>query len=245
MKKLLLTLGISAAIVTAFAQTSHSAKVTISSRGGDVKFTFADLFEQAHIPFVIQPNVRGTVYLSLRDESFEQALKILCETSGVVADLEDGVYHVHMPTTQASTNPSLPTSPITEKPAETPTVIKPTTSKPSAAKQTVGKPATVKGTPIVAEIRVLPISVLGKKVSARVAKTDIRKLFADFGKQAKIHIEISPEVPGYKIDAYLLNTSLKYALDKITDAAGLEYRFTQNYSIKISKPASTKIALNN
>lgn len=242
MKKLLLTLGISAAVVSAFAQTPNSAKVTISSRGGDVKFTFAELFEQAHVPFVIQPNVRATVYVALKDESFEKALKILCETSGVVAELVDGVYHVHMPTIKTVANPT--TTPIETKA----TVAKPIETKPTETKPVVIKPTATKAVatpPVVAEIRVLPISVLEKKVSARVAKTDIRKLFADFGKQAKIQIEISPEVPGYKIDAYLLNTSLKYALDKITDAAGLEYRFTQNYTIKISKPTSAKIALNN
>ena len=43
--------------------------------------------------------------------------------------------------------------------------------------------------------------------------------------QAGIAIEVDPTVPGYKLDAYLINTSLKYALDQVTEAAGLKYRF--------------------
>jgi hypothetical protein len=83
----------------------------------------------------------------------------------------------------------------------------------------------------------LPESVLGKRITTRSEKADIRTLFTEFGRQAGIAIEVDPAVPGYKLDAYLINTSLKYALDQVTEAAGLKYRFTEDLSVQIFKPA--------
>lgn len=79
-------------------------------------------------------------------------------------------------------------------------------------------------------------SVLAKKVTTRLQKIDLRTLFAELGKQTNLSIEVGKDVPNYKIDAFLIGTSLKYALDNITKAAGLSYRFTENLSIEIVKP---------
>lgn len=82
----------------------------------------------------------------------------------------------------------------------------------------------------------LPESVLEGKVNTRLDKVDLRVLFATLGKQAGVTIEVEGSVPAYKIDAYLINTSLRYALDRVTEATALKYRFTDNKTLEIYKP---------
>lgn len=78
--------------------------------------------------------------------------------------------------------------------------------------------------------------VLNSKVTTRLAKTDLRAVFTELGKQTKVTIEVATDVPAYKLDAFLIDTSLKYALDNITKATGLVYVFTDNLTIAIKKP---------
>lgn len=82
----------------------------------------------------------------------------------------------------------------------------------------------------------LPEAVLSKKVTTRLTKVDLRTLFMEFGKQAGLTFEVGADVPNYKVDAFLIGTSLKYALDNVTKAAGLTYKFTDNLTIAIVKP---------
>lgn len=263
MKKTILIIGILSAIVTsALAQENH-LKVSIASKGGDIRATFANLFEQAKKPYVLPVTLKATVYLSLTDIDFESALKILCKSAGLVAEEQEGIYYVReveMTSKTSSTAPKTPDPVRHVSPKQVTEVQKPVTESKDALRPTaataisghsfvVASPTRILANPVnpakaASSPRVLPISVLEAKVSARIQKGDIRKLFGQFAKQANIKIELGPEVPAYRIDAYLMNTSLKYALDKITDAAGLEYRFTDNYSIAISKPKSERIAIN-
>ncbi len=62
---------------------------------------------------------------------------------------------------------------------------------------------------------------LKKKVTTRLAKADIRAVFSEFSKQTDVQIEVDKAVPAYKVDAFLIGTSLKYAIDVVTKAAGL------------------------
>jgi hypothetical protein len=112
-------------------------------------------------------------------------------------------------------------------------------SKAPAKKPTVDNSATTTPTTTVPAkpVGTLPKTVLTKKLTTRLAKIDIRELFTEITKQTGVTIEIDKSVPNYKLDAYLINTSLKYALDQITTAAGLEYKFTDTLSIQIIKPA--------
>lgn len=82
----------------------------------------------------------------------------------------------------------------------------------------------------------LPATVLEKIVNTRLDKTDLKLVFTTLGKQAGITIDVAASVPAYKIDAYLVNTSLKYALDMVTEATALKYRFTENQTIEVYKP---------
>ncbi len=253
-----------AAILIAGTSTAQStdAKVSINARATDLRATLANLFDQAKKSYIFQPNMHGIVYASFEDVDFSKALKIVCDNQGLVYDIRDGVYYVRMATTSAP----VPTETLIKPTPATQTAVKTPAPKQPRPEKALGQSSVTTKPQISAEItapkkvalsleplkkdpsgtpRVLPMSILNKKVTARIQHGDIRKVFGDFARQAKITIEISDDVPKYKIDAYLMNTSLKYALDKITDAAGLEYRFTENYSIAIGKPKPTKVALNN
>ncbi len=95
--------------------------------------------------------------------------------------------------------------------------------------------------PEVKVIKPQPVTPLGKlteadlqkRVTTKLSVTDIRVVFAEFSKQTGIKIEVSSNVPQYKLDAFLNNTSLKYALDVITQAADLTYTRTDMKTILI------------
>ena len=263
MKKLILTAVATSIVCAAATAQTPEPTVSISARATDLRTALANIFDQAKKSYIFQPNLHGIVYTSLENIEFSKALKIICTNQGLAVDIKDGIYYVHTAGTPAPTTPTF----------VQPTVIKPTVVKPTIEKPAVKVDAPtkiVKRTPtqklddiansghqtlsvagptrIIAvdapKPHVLPISVLDTKVTAKVRGGNIRKLLADFGKQANVKIEIGDEVPSYKIDAFLMKTSLKYALDKITDAAGLEYRFTENNSIAITKTKRVRVALN-
>jgi len=96
----------------------------------------------------------------------------------------------------------------------------------SKAVKTEAKPAKPKGK--------LPESVLSRTVDTKFDKIEIRKLFADISKQSGVTIEIDKSVPNYKLDAYLIKTSLRFALTSICDAARLKFTFTDNLSILLT-----------
>ena len=264
MKKNILAISLAVILTaTSFGETEH-VKVSLVAKGGDIRATFASLFEQAKKPYVLPVDLKATVYLSLQDMDFDSALKVLCKSSGLVAECQEGIYYIHSAKANAendSNSSAIVNTTPAVKPAGLPrqtssTLNRTSTEKPNVRKSAispagntfiVGGPTKIIPTNSLnrtAPSRVLPMTVLDAKVSARVQKGDIRKLFGEFAKQANVRIELGPEIPAYRIDAYLLNTSLKYALDKITDAAGLEYKFTENYSIAISKPKGDRVAIN-
>lgn len=80
-------------------------------------------------------------------------------------------------------------------------------------------------------------SVLDRKLTIKVAKTDIRMVFAMLAKQTKLVIEVDKAVPAYKLDLNFDDVSLEHALDKIVAAAHLKYQFSDHRSIIIAKPA--------
>ncbi|MBX3118143.1 MAG: hypothetical protein KF784_03695 [Fimbriimonadaceae bacterium] len=81
----------------------------------------------------------------------------------------------------------------------------------------------------------LNVNVLNKLLTTRFQKTDLRAIIADISKQTGVTLEVSADVPAYKMDAFLINTSLKYALDTICEATKLSYKLTNNLSILIER----------
>ncbi len=215
MKRILPLIALFAlAPVWAAAQTSGEAKsgsevstqqdsglVTISSKGKDVRDVLFDLFTQAKKSFVLDPNVRYMLYLSLNDVEFDEALAIILDLSGLESETQNGIIYMKK---KAVAKPN-PNPQPEKKPA-------PATPKP------LGK---------------LTDDELQKMLTTRFSLTDMRSVFQEFEKQTGIKIEVKENVPAYKIDAFLINTSLKYALDVVTTAAGLKWSKTDNKTILI------------
>lgn len=76
---------------------------------------------------------------------------------------------------------------------------------------------------------------LGKKLTSKLLKTDIRAVFKDFSTQTGIIIDVDPQVPAYKLDVWLVGTTLKSALQTVTEAADLEFVLTNERTILIRK----------
>lgn len=81
---------------------------------------------------------------------------------------------------------------------------------------------------------------LDKKLTIRMELQELKTVVAEIGKQTGTTIELGPEVRKLKLNAYLINTSLRFALNSITQSAGLIYTLTDKGTILISDPEATK-----
>lgn len=176
--------------------------VTIAAKGRDVREVLYDLFNQSKKSFVLDQNVRTSLYLALSGVPFDEALEIVCHAANLKFEVNNGVYFLTR--TAPQTVPSVEKQPV------------------QASPKPLGR---------------LNDKDLQKRVTTKLAKADIRDVFAEFGKQAGITIEVDPRVPAYKVDAFLIGTSFKYAMDVVTKAAGLTYVRTENRTIKVEAKA--------
>jgi len=201
--------------------STETIPVTISAKGEEVRKVLMSLFDQEKKQYVIQAETRYSVYLSLDNTDFHKALDIVCNLAGLQADLRDGIYFVH---TATKLDPK-PQPTLKQLPTPAPTV--PTVIQHPAA------PKLVK--PVV--LGPVPASALQKHVTTRFKKTAIRDLFADLSKQSGVKIVVDEKVPAYKLDAFLINTSLRYALNSVTKAAGLTWKLPADQTILITSDA--------
>ncbi len=194
---------------TTEVQTQESGSVTISSRGGDVRTVLFDLFQQGKKSFVLEPNIRFALYLHLETVDFEEALALILQMSNLKAEKQNGITF------------------ITRKPDPKPVQTEGTT--PPAAKPEI------KPIPKPQPMGRLTSADLQKRITTRFAMTDMRVVFAELSRQTGIIIEVAPNVPDYKVDAYLIDTSLKFGLDAMCVPAGLKWRLSDSLSIIIEK----------
>lgn len=196
---------------TTEVQTQATGAVTISSRGGDVRTVLFDLFQQGKKSFVLEPNVRFALYLHLESVEFDEALALILQMSNLRAEKQNGITFI---TRKPDTKPVLPSNqPVT------PPVVKPEI-KPVPKPQPMGK---------------LTAADMQKRITTRFSMTDMRVVFAELSKQTGLIIEVAPNVPDYKVDAYLIDTSLKFGLDALCGPAGLKWRLSDSKSIIIEK----------
>lgn len=211
-------------IVDESASTSvktEGTMVSITSKGDDVRSVLYDLFRQTGHNFVLDAGVRWVLYLHLEKVSFEQALSIVTQNAEIGYEFKNGVYYIG--------KNRKTTKPVEAKPNPAPQnkpEVKPTESKPTESKPTESKPA---------ESNKLTETDLQKRLTTRYSVTPIRKVFEEFTRQTGIKIEVDESVPNYKLDAFLIDTSLKYALDVICDAAKLRWIKTDKGTIRIEK----------
>ena len=208
----LITIILFAFAAAAFAQEGQTkvdtdvktleGKVTIASKGADVRPVLFDLFTQSQKNFVLEPNIHFVLYLSLAGVEFDEALDIVCNVAGLGYEIDNGIYF------------------IGKKKAGSPII----TNDP--------KPITP---PIVTKKGKLTEVERNKRLTTRYSVTNITDVFKSFTEQTGIEIIVDKDVPVYRIDAYLIDTSLQYALDVIMRSTGLKYTLTDDKQIRISK----------
>lgn len=198
-----------AILTTAFAQeevqTSTAGTVTISSKGSDMRSVLHDLFAQSKRNYVLEHDVRKALYLNLNDVEFDEAFATILKLTEMDYELQNGIYYIRR----------------TEKKATQ--TVEPSKADP---KPEIKPPAKPSGK--------LPDSALAKQVTTRYQMKDMREVFASLSQQTGVPIEVDISVPLYKIDAFLIKTSLKYALEHICSAADLTYTLTNEMTIRIA-----------
>jgi len=120
MKRLLL-IFVSALALGASAQelpqdTRNQPKVTIAAKGTDVRTVLTDLFGQAKKDFVLEPNIRFVLYLSLTEMPFEEALEIVCKTASLRYEVQNGIWFLSKKPTPKPIEPQ----PIRSNPSRSP-----------------------------------------------------------------------------------------------------------------------------
>lgn len=192
------------------AVTVEGSRVSISAKGDDVRSVLFDLFRQSGQNFVLDAGVRWVLYLHLEEVGFQEALDIVVENAEIGYELKNGVYYIGKNRPKPSAKPAVQPKPTTQP-------------KPTPAQPEHSAPAKVTD------------ADLQKHLTTRYSVTPIRKVFEEFSRQTGIKIEVDASVPDYKLDAYLIDTSLKYALDVICDAAKLRWVKTDRGTILIEK----------
>jgi hypothetical protein len=211
--------------------TSSSGKVSISSRGKDLREVLYDLFVQVKKNFVLESMPKTELFLNLNDVSFDDALSIVLKQGSFKADVRDSIFYISRSSTVAvpsgtgsPTGPA-PLSKSEGLPSTTPIDNGDIGPGGTAPVKTQSDPLSGKVTD--AELR--------KRLTTRYALVDLRDLLADFSKQTGVIIEVDADVPTYKVKAFLIDTSLKFALDTVVKKAHLKYLRTDLHSIRVTR----------
>lgn len=191
-------------------QTASDGLVTVSSKGGDVRSVLFDLYQQGKRSFVLEPNLRFALYLHLESVDFDEALALILQMADLKAEKQNGITFI-----TRKPDPK----PVIQTPVQTPPVAQPK-PEPKPAAKPMGR---------------LTQADLQKKITTRFSKAEIKTVFAEFSLQTGLIIEVADSVPLYKVDAFLLDTSLKFGLDALCNPAGLKWKLTDNMSVLIEK----------
>ena len=216
-------------------KTNDQGKVTITSKGRDVREVLYDLFVQKKKNFVVEGVEKVELFLNLTDISFDEALEIVMKQAGLKYDLQSDIYYLSKKSKMAA--PAV-ADPIKPSPAGT-TGTTPTMTPIENRLDPQSKPPVI-GTPPPVTLKAptptqLTDADLRKRLTTRFNLVDIRDLFADFARQTGVKIEVAADVPAYKVKAFLIDTSLKFAMDTVTKKAKLKYAKTDNQSLMVSK----------
>lgn len=253
MKNLILALALLSVPFTAVAQletdsTGAEAQsvlvegktVAVSAKGLDVRSVLFDLFSQTGNNFIIDDGVRHVLYLNLAEVGFEQALHVILKQADLGYEVKENIFYIGRNRSKAYLTPpkaveaKLPETKLPDvKGAETkpPTPVVEPPKLPLPGQSSAGS-----GAGSVGKVGTITQNDLTRaRLTTRMAMADIRDVFREFTKQTGFEIEVAEDVPKYKIDAFLLDTSLKYALDVVTDATKLKYTLTDRYTIRIEK----------
>lgn len=212
-------------------KAAFETKVSARAQGHELRDVLTQIFRQGKLSYVIEPTLRQPLYLQLEDKPLSEALELVCALGKVEWVERNGVIYVRNIVTKSA--PSLPKIAAEQKATAAPTASKPEgtpTAKAATRPQTVAPTATAVEPNQVAK-------ALDKRVTTRLSKANLKEVFGELSRQASVPIEIDADVPSLRLDAFLINTSLRYALIRITKATGLQYRIGPS-GITIGRSAS-------
>jgi len=97
MLRIRLIVPILAACALAHAQESTNpatppTTVSVASKGDDVRVVLHDLFTQVKKNYVLESDIRHSLFLSLTDVEFEEALAIICKSARIGYEVQNGIY---------------------------------------------------------------------------------------------------------------------------------------------------------
>lgn len=226
MKKWITPIAICAVLSGAIAQetqnqtepTSAEKKISFSARGTDVRYVLFDIFSQVKKNFLVQETGIVNLFVSVQEIGFDQAIDVVCKAGNIEYKVVDGVYVFSK-----------------AKKTANPTNVQ--------SQTTVQNQSAVVEKPIAKK---LDEAILNKHLTIRLQQTEIRKVFGDIGKQIGITIEIAPAVKNFKVNAFLIDTSLRFALNSLTQSAGLVYSLTDHGTVLVTpiEPAAQTVAPN-
>ena len=191
-------------------ETNSAGKVSISSKGRDVRDVLYDLFSQGKRNFVVQGEVHANLYLSLQDVTFDRAFGIVMQLTGLECQAREGVTYIRKQSAGKDANDSWDKS---ERPA---TKAAP---GPSGAGLAPSGPD------------------LNKKITVKETKIALRDLMHLLSNQTGIDIVVAHDVKDYKLDATLVGKTLKYALDTITKSARLQFYVRDSGDVLVENKA--------
>lgn len=95
--------------------------------------------------------------------------------------------------------------------------------------------ATITTYPLTIKRGKLTSTEMERHLTTRFTRANIADVFKAISEQTKIEILIDKNVPAFQLDAYLIDTSLQYALDVICRSTGLTYTLTDDKQVRIIK----------
>lgn len=228
-----------AVLAFAFSAFAQAQTLKVKSRGEDVRTVIDSIFVQSGKQYVLETNYHQTLYMNLDGVTFQKAIDILAKITDFEFEEKDGIWFIHKRPAQMAKSVVAPKAPETFKP--TPKTNAPAKTSP-ATPIVASKPATkiiTSAQPFATLVKTTakpaPKVNLTGKLTVQLRKMDIREVFSEFGRQAKVDIELDESVPNYKLDAFFYNTTLKFALEKVCKIAGLKYTFTPSNTVRITK----------
>lgn len=92
----------------AYAASGDNSPVSLDLKDADVKSAIESLFKGKNINYSVGSDVQGVISsMSIKDVPFDQALKSLLKTAGLVYRVENGVYMINKkPETSTMTQPT-------------------------------------------------------------------------------------------------------------------------------------------
>jgi type II secretory pathway component GspD/PulD (secretin) len=193
--------------------------VTLRSRGLDIREVLFDLFDQAGESFMLNPEVKAPLYLSLKEIEFEEALGMILKAARLESRRLNGVLLID-PLPGAAPEP-------TPEPAgaQGPPAKEPPASEPPA-----------KGEPPKPSYYQLTDEDLKKvRVTLNQKAMPLREVFAEFGRQTQIEIDVMGDVPNYTVDVALNGRPLLQALIDLCRAAKLKFTKSPIRSVYIMR----------